>query len=73
MCVVGVWGEVSGGGVGRGGEGGELYQYSCKTWPKKKLQSSSLVTTVACARPVLLVTCRGVSLMKMLRDRDEER
>ena len=30
-----------------------------KTWPKKKLQSSSLVTTVARARPVLLVTCPG--------------
>ena len=39
------------------------------TWPKKKLQSPSLVTTVARAGPVLLVTCQGCfSLIKNERD-----
>ena len=58
-----------GGGVCVGGEGGGGSSFSLnlrvvhtlsvrsflKTWPKKKLQRSSLVTTVARARPVLLV------------------
>ena len=50
-----------------GGGGGGSFELACgphsfcsflKSWPKK-LQSPSLVTTVARPRPVLLVTCQG--------------
>ena len=66
VCVL-VGGWVGGGDVCVGGGRGEarglvffeFVRSFLKTWPKMKLQSSSVVTIVARARPVLLVTCQG--------------
>ena len=46
------WGEKVGEWERRGRRRRGTVHMFLQTWPKKKLQSSSLVTTVACARPV---------------------
>ena len=38
---------------------------SMQTWPKKKLTGTSLTTTVACARPVQLVTMHLALCLQM--------